>query len=133
MCRPEETWQVFKYPPGRFRREPDVKSEYSGPEWQAIRRRVLARDDNICQIQGPKCRGKATCVDHIVSLSQGGPRLDPKNLQGSCAACNIGKRNSEVAARARGEPVAVDRQWCRFHEQPLLRCGHVEPWSERWY
>jgi hypothetical protein len=58
MCRPEETWQVFKYPPGRFRREPDVKSEYSGPEWQAIRRRVLARDDNICQIQDRSVGGR---------------------------------------------------------------------------
>jgi 5-methylcytosine-specific restriction endonuclease McrA len=106
--------------------------EYAGPEWQAIRRRVLARDGHLCQIRGPKCRGTATHVDHIVSVSQGGPRLEMSNLRAACSACNVAKRNTEVAARARGEPLAA-AQWCSIHAQPLARCKHLEPWSERWY
>ena len=109
------------------------KAEYAGPEWQAIRRQVLARDGHLCRIRGPKCTFKATQVDHVVAVSQGGPRLEPANLQAACAACNIGKRNSEVAARARGESVPAAGRWCGIHGQPLSRCEHSQPWSERWY
>jgi 5-methylcytosine-specific restriction endonuclease McrA len=106
--------------------------EYAGPEWKTVRLRVLARDNYVCQIRGPKCRGRANHVDHIVSVSQGGARLDPSNLQAACASCNIGKRNREVAARARGETLAT-AAWCQIHGQQLVQCAHLTPWSERWY
>jgi 5-methylcytosine-specific restriction endonuclease McrA len=107
--------------------------EYAGPEWQAIRLQVLARDNHTCQIRGPKCRGRASHVDHIISVSQGGARLDPSNLQAACASCNVAKRNREVAARARGDALTTSQQWCQVHEQLLAQCAHLEPWSERWY
>jgi 5-methylcytosine-specific restriction endonuclease McrA len=36
-----------------------------------------------------------------VNVDDGGARLDWSNLRASCRSCNIGKRNTEVAARAR--------------------------------
>ena len=121
------------------------RPEYARPAWKAMRKLILARDGHRCQIRGPKCRGAANHVDHIVAMSQGGAVLDPSNLRAACASCNIGKRNTEVAARARGESVSAERRagpgrraaaapaWCAIHEQPLPQCAHTEPWSQRWY
>ena len=66
-------------------------------------------------------------------VPEGGPRLDPSNLRAACAACNVAKRNSEVAARARGDSPPPHGQWCSIHERPLSQCEHLEQWSERWY
>ena len=75
---------------------------YDAPEWKAVRLAVLARDGHRCQIRGPKCKGAARHVDHVRSVSDGGAPFDPANLRAACSSCNIAKRNTEVAARARG-------------------------------
>lgn len=86
---------------------------YDDPRWRALRSGILARDGYRCQIRGPKCKHRATHVDHIISVSDGGEPFDPNNLRAACASCNISKRNTEVAARARGvragEPVDSHR------------------------
>ena len=61
------------------------------------RPRRLRVPDQGLQVQG----GVRTHVDHLVNVLDGGARLDPANLRAACASCNIGKRNTEVAARAR--------------------------------
>jgi 5-methylcytosine-specific restriction endonuclease McrA len=111
------------------------KPDYAGPERQAVRRMVLASDGYVCQLRRPKCTFEATQVDHVVSVTNGGPRLDPSNLVATCRSCDISKRNSEVAARARGESGngAAAPQRCAIHGRPLASCEHSEPWSERWY
>lgn len=63
------------------------KPQYAGA-WQQVRRIVLARDGYRCQIQGPRCTGRATEADHIVALALGGARLDPANLRAACKPCN---------------------------------------------
>ena len=60
------------------------RPEYAGVEWQAVRRMVLARDGYVCQLRRPKCTFKATQVDHVISVTNGGPRLDPANLVATC-------------------------------------------------
>jgi hypothetical protein len=52
-------------------------------EWRALREYVLDRDSGLCQY----CGQAATCVDHIVPWSKGGPDL-PSNLVGACTRCN---------------------------------------------
>ena len=42
----------------------------SGWQWAAIRKRVLRRDNNRCQVVG--CDAHATEVDHILPVSKGG-------------------------------------------------------------
>jgi 5-methylcytosine-specific restriction endonuclease McrA len=50
---------------------------------------VLQHDENICRIQGPRCRGIATTVRHILPSSQHpGLFWDPDNLQAACGPCN---------------------------------------------
>jgi 5-methylcytosine-specific restriction endonuclease McrA len=77
------------------------RPEYQTPEWKRRRKVVLARDGHRCQLRLPKCKGRATEVDHIVNIDDGGSVLAFSNLQAACKSCNSAKRNSEVAARAR--------------------------------
>jgi 5-methylcytosine-specific restriction endonuclease McrA len=60
--------------------------------WTAKYRRtrlyVLIRDEYRCKVQGPKCRGYATEVDHIVARADGGDVFDPANLRAACGPCN---------------------------------------------
>lgn len=61
---------------------------YGTARWQRLRRHVLARDQHVCRIQGPRCRHVAKTVHHVVPVSQGGAFWDPANLQAACGPCN---------------------------------------------
>ena len=65
--------------------------------WQQVRLVILERDHHACQVNGPNCKGKATQVDHIVPLAEGGARLDHANLRASCSTCNAGRGNTRAA------------------------------------
>jgi len=65
-----------------------AKEPVYGGAWPRIRRTILDRDGHVCQVRGPRCTGKATCVDHIVAASKGGEWWDPANLRASCRWCN---------------------------------------------
>jgi 5-methylcytosine-specific restriction endonuclease McrA len=61
---------------------------YGSLRWKRLRLAVLARDNYECRIRGPRCRGAAGTVNHIVPVSQGGAFFDPENLESACGACN---------------------------------------------
>jgi 5-methylcytosine-specific restriction protein A len=83
---------------------------YASPAWRLLRRRILARDNHVCLIALPGCRGTADTVDHIISPEDGGAELDEANLQSSCRSCNTAKRNQQVAARRRRRAAGY-RKW----------------------
>lgn len=59
-----------------------------GRPWRRIREQILQRDP-WCQIRGPRCKGRATTVDHIIPLHIASELAhDPSNLRGSCGPCN---------------------------------------------
>lgn len=69
-------------------------------KWRRQRARILARDEYRCRIQGPKCLGKATEVDHLVPWVPGETVADHA-LQAACKPCNSAagspeKRNPPV-------------------------------------
>lgn len=70
--------------------------------WRKVRALVLARDNYQCKVRGPRCTGHANHVDHIVTIANGGPRLDPTNLRASCATCNIGRRVERIVDHTAG-------------------------------
>ena len=74
---------------------------YKSRAWLAVRKQVLARDGQRCQIQAAGCLGRATEVDHIIRPEDGGSELHMTNLRASCKPCNVSKRNRQAAARAR--------------------------------
>jgi hypothetical protein len=71
---------------------------------------------------------RATHVDHIVDVLDGGARLDLSHLRRACAACNIGKRNTLVAARARAY-----RDGTRLESPAPADEPYTEPRWWRWF
>ena len=59
-----------------------------GGKWQTVRRRILERDNNTCQIGLIGCTTTANTVDHITPVSWGGSWYDETNLRAACANCN---------------------------------------------
>jgi 5-methylcytosine-specific restriction endonuclease McrA len=79
---------------------------YRNPKWRHVRKAILARDGNVCQVRGTRCTFIATQVDHIVSWRE----LDesqwfaPELLRAACKSCNSqrgAKRQHELAETAR--------------------------------
>jgi hypothetical protein len=62
--------------------------DFSSPRWQRLRAEILERDHYECKVRGPKCRRRATEVDHIVPVADGGSMWDPQNLRAACGWCN---------------------------------------------
>ena len=84
--------------------------------WQQVRLVILTRDMYACQLRLDGCEGRATHVDHIIPLSEGGQRLDPHNLRASCEKCNLRRnrqRQAELARHAlrQHEPTNPSRVW----------------------
>ena len=86
-----------------------TKSIYHSKAWVAVRKRVLARDGNDCQIRFRGCLGRANSVDHIVELLDGGAPFDPSNLQASCVPCNT--RKMQATKKARSRRYIPRREW----------------------
>lgn len=76
--------------------------------FQATRAAVLERDGYRCQIRGPKCKGRASTVDHVVPIVEGGSD-DAGNLRAACGPCNSagGAAITNSRRRARG----ASRRW----------------------
>jgi len=76
-------------------RDRGAREFYISHEWRSLRRNFLI-DHPFCE----ECRRngkltKATVVDHIVPIKQGGTTLDENNLQALCAACHSRKSIAE--------------------------------------
>jgi 5-methylcytosine-specific restriction endonuclease McrA len=94
----------------------------------------------------PGCTTVATTVDHRIEIEDGGALYDPANPQGACTSCNSAKRNSSLAARARGNGVAaraavdlprwVEERAAQRGQSPALlddlRAGRTAPPSRQW-
>ena len=60
--------------------------------WGKIRRRILNRDNHTCHY----CNDKATHVDHVLAVSNGGSYED-SNLVAACKGCNLSKGSKYLA------------------------------------
>ena len=62
---------------------------YNTAKRRRIREVVLLRDSYTCQIHLPKvCGLRATMVDHIGPIAEGGEPFDELNLRAACGSCN---------------------------------------------
>lgn len=87
-----------------------------GAEWEKTRKRILERDNYLCQCRHCKAEGRtaiATQVDHIKPREQGGTE-DDSNLQSINADCHKrktiedqgGTHRDKVRFDARGWPIS---------------------------
>ena len=68
---------------------------YGGKAWEAIRLRILVRDNYQCQKCGRVCGGpREAHVDHRRPKCQGGDDSE-SNLQTLCGACNARKSHED--------------------------------------
>ena len=62
---------------------------YNTSKWRRIREVVLLRDSYTCQIHLPNvCKERATMVDQIIPLAEGGEPFNESNLRAACGPCN---------------------------------------------
>jgi len=52
-----------------------------------LRKYILERDNNECQLKFKSCTKAATEIDHIIPVSKGGETI-AENLQAACLTCN---------------------------------------------
>lgn len=72
------------------------KRFYKTTQWQRMSAFVLKRDAYICTA----CRrARATQVDHVRAMLDGGSMLDPANLTALCASCHAAKTARDRVAR----------------------------------
>lgn len=80
-------------------------SQYSssGPEWQALRLQVLARDNWTCTWCSAHLDGADATVDHLTPKANGG--LDSlMNCVASCRSCNGARGAKELVRQASWNP-----------------------------
>ena len=79
----------------RYQRDRTAQTFYESSQWRNLRRMKL-NDSPMCE----ECRRggtlvKATMVDHIIPIRQGGEKLDLTNLQSLCHSCHSRKTMKE--------------------------------------
>lgn len=77
-------------------------------DWRYIRRAIRRRDKWKCVL----CGAKATDVDHIIELADGGCFHDPQNLRSLCGLCHKAKTAATRKARAERKKAAAKAVSC---------------------
>ena len=72
-------------------RNHDAAEFYHSREWKSLRQDYLIEHPFCVECSKNGKLTKATVVDHIVPIRQGGPALDERNLQALCASCHGSK------------------------------------------
>lgn len=72
--------------------------------WDAVRDRIIRRDDRTCQACGEQHPPRRLEVDHVQPLSKGGHPFDDGNLQTLCEGCHAEKTAEQNRSAEAAEP-----------------------------
>ena len=89
------------------------------PDWEKIRKRVLRRDQSMCQekvAEGDICGQHATDVDHI----RPGDDHSDGNLRSLCGPHHRAKSSSEGAKALKAKRTKISKSFTRVEEHPGL-------------
>ena len=75
----------------KYERDNFSKTFYNSPEWIKVRKQKLAVDPLCEECKKNGTFVKATLVDHITPIKQGGAMFDFNNLQSLCWSCHSRK------------------------------------------
>lgn len=78
-----------------YGRDNFTKNFYKTPEWLHARKQQLNQHPFCAECLKAGKRTRATMVDHIVPIKQGGERFAPSNLQSLCWSCHSRKSVQE--------------------------------------
>ena len=92
-CEEHQKLQDKQY--NKYKRDKESQMFYETKTWKFTRKNKLQLNPlcEECQRQGKLV--KATMVDHIVPIKQGGSQLDYNNLQSLCWSCHSKKSAKE--------------------------------------
>lgn len=90
----------------KYQRDKELKRYYNSQPWEQLRKQKLARDPFCEECKKSGTLIKATMVDHIHEIKDGGDRQDIDNLQSLCWSCHSRKtmrernrRGSQISTR----------------------------------
>lgn len=87
----------------QYARDNFSKSFYKSPEWIRARKLQLQSHPLCAECLKNGKYTKATMVDHIVPIKQGGSKFDSENLQSLCWACHS-RKSAEEGSRWNSKP-----------------------------
>lgn len=92
-----------------YQRDKVSQRFYQSDEWRQVKRQHLEKEPlcRECKKNGKLMR--ATMVDHIIPIKQGGPPLDDGNLQSLCWSCHSRKSAQEGSRFGGGKSVSKKR------------------------
>lgn len=79
----------------KYQRDDFSKNFYNTPRWREKRKRYLQQHPFCVECLKGGTYVKATMVDHIIPIKQGGSMFDDDNLQGLCWSCHSRKSIQE--------------------------------------
>ena len=79
----------------KYQRDSFSKTFYNTPRWRAVRKQKLTLSPFCEECYKNGTIIKATMVDHILPIKQGGAPLDMDNLQSLCWSCHSRKSIEE--------------------------------------
>lgn len=79
-----------------------TESFYRSPEWRDLLARLIRERGRRCEMPGCGAGGPGVRIfgDHVHEISEGGARLDPRNVRLICAACHNRKTAAARAVRS---------------------------------
>ena len=90
-----------------YGRDNFTKNFYKTPEWLHARKRQLNQYPFCAECLKAGKRTRATMVDHIVPIKQGGDKFAPNNLQSLCWSCHS-RKSAEEGSRWKTRPREYD-------------------------
>lgn len=93
FCPIHKKMEDQKY--NKYQRNQEVQSFYNSNAWRKLRARFLVEHPFCVECRKYGRLTKATIVDHIVPIRQGGPAMDEDNLQPLCWSCHSSKSIKE--------------------------------------
>ena len=91
----EEHKQLVEKQYNLYGRNAESENFYRSPAWRFARKQQLKLHPFCEECLKAGERTKATMVDHIIPIRQGGDKLSPTNLQSLCWSCHSRKSVEE--------------------------------------
>ena len=91
----EEHQKLMDSQYNKYQRDKKAQRFYQSKEWKLVKKRHLQIEPLCRECKKKGVLVRATMVDHIVPIKQGGSPLDDSNLQSLCWSCHSRKSAQE--------------------------------------
>jgi 5-methylcytosine-specific restriction protein A len=93
-------------PQVKHARSVDNSKFYNSRTWRNARKRFLDKNPMCVACDSDEVITPANVVDHIVSITNGGAKLEENNFQAMCTTCH-NKKSAKESAKQRGRGIII--------------------------